>query len=260
MTSNAGWDASPKFAEYYDLITGHKDYAKECDFIEAALSGFLENPPNKLLDIGCGTGTHALELARRGYRVFAFDIAMPMVEMAKKKDAKKQVQFRHGHITDYKGESFDATICMFDTVGYLPTFPDFVNFLRDILAAMSNRGVLIFDAWNGLAVMKVKPSSKLRVFDTEKGKIYRYTEPELDVAKQITVLNYHCLVVKGRQVVDEFDSVHNIKFYTPEQIKEALDASGFKILKSGAAINLEKEISDEDWVISYVVTPSTEER
>lgn len=256
--SYTGWDGNQKFAEYYDLVTRHKDYVKECDFIEVALSRFLESPPNKLLDIGCGTGTHALALARRGYKVFAFDIAKSMVEVAEEKDTKKQVQFRHGHITDYKGENFDTAICMFNTIGYLPTFPDFVSFLRDIRSALSNRGILIFDAWNGLAVIKLRPSSKLRVFDTEKGKIYRYTEPELDIAKQITVLNYHCLVIKGGQVIDEFNSTHNIRFYTPDQIQNALDASGFKILRSCAATYLEKEISEEDWVISYVVTPSKE--
>jgi 2-polyprenyl-3-methyl-5-hydroxy-6-metoxy-1,4-benzoquinol methylase len=255
MTLSAGWDGNPKFAKYYDLITGHKDYLKECDFIEEALSRFLRVPPNKLLDIGCGTGTHALELARRGYRVSAFDLAKPMIEIAKKKNTGGQVEFRHGQITDYKGNDFDALICMFDTVGYLATFSDFIDFLRNMNSAMSRRGILLFDTWNGPAVLKMRPSSKLRMYNTKVGKIYRYSEPEMDVLKQLTVLNYHCLIVKGKEVVDEFDSRHNIRFYTPEQVQNALDLAGFKMLKSCASINLEKAPSDEDWTVSYIVTP-----
>jgi len=258
MIPDAGWDMNPKFAEYYDLITKHKDYQKECDFIEAVLSRFLKNPPNKILDVGCGTGTHALELAKRGYKVFAFDIAKPMIEIAIKKDTKKQVHFSHGVITDYKGEDFDAVICMFNTINYLPGFSDLVKFLKNVRSAMSKQGIFIFDTWNGLAVMKIRPSSKLRIFDTERGKIYRYVEPEFDILGQRTILRYHCLVVKEKRVVDEFNSIHSIKFYMPEQIKNALDSSGFKILKSCASINIEKEISEEDWIATYIVTPSQE--
>ena len=257
--SNINDDAyNVKFAEYYDLMTEHKDYSKECDFIEIVLSKFLENPPNKILDVGCGTGTHALELARRGYKIFAFDVAKPMIEIAIKKDTKNEVQFSHGDITDYRGKKFDAVICMFNTVNYLPDFFDFVNFLKNVRSAMSERGIFIFDSWNGLAVTKIRPSSKLQVFETERGKIYRYVEPEFDIMEQETILKYHCLVVKEKKVVDEFNSTHNIKFYTPDQIKNALDSSGFKILKSCASINLEREISEEDWIITYIVTPSKE--
>lgn len=258
MTQKTGWDMNPTFAEYYDLMTEHKDYQTECDFIEVVLSKFLENPPNKVLDVGCGTGTHALELAKRGYKVFAFDVAKPMIEIAIKKDTKNEVQFSHGDITDYRGKNFDAVICMFDTVNYLHSFFDFVIFLKDVRSALSNRSIFIFDSWNGLAVLKLRPSCKLRVFDTERGKIYRYVEPEFDIMEQKTILKYHCLVVKEKQVVDEFFSMHNIKFYTPDQIKNALDSSGFTILKRCASINLEKEISEEDWIVTYVATPSLE--
>lgn len=260
MIPDTSWDMNPKFAEYYDLMTEHKDYQKECDFIEEVLSKFLKNPPSKVLDVGCGTGTHALELANRGYNVFAFDVAKPMIEIAIKKDTKNEVQFSHGDITDYRGKNFDAVICMFDTVNYLHSFFDFVNFLKDVRSSMSTKGIFIFDSWNGLAVMKIRPSSKLRVFDTERGKIYRYVEPELDIMEQKTILKYHCLVVKEKQVVGEFNSIHNIKFYTPDQIKNALNPSGFTILKRCASINLEKEISEEDWIVTYVVTPSLEVR
>jgi SAM-dependent methyltransferase len=247
---------NPKFAEYYDLMTKHKDYLKECDFIEAVLSKFLKNHPNKILDVGCGTGSHALELAKRGYNIFAFDVAKPMIDIAIKKDTKNEVQFSHGDITHYRGKNFDAVICMFNTVNYLHSFLDFGIFLKNVCSAMSNRGIFIFDSWNGLAVMKIRPSNKLQVFDTERGKIYRYVEPEFNIIEQETILKYHCLVVKEKHVVDEFNSLHNIKFYTPDQIKNALDSSGFKILKSCALINLEKEISEKDWIVTYVVTPS----
>ena len=244
-----------KFAEYYDLLTKHKDYKKECDFIETVLSKFLKKPPNKILDVGCGTGTHAIELAKRGYKVFAFDVAKPMVEIAIKKDKQNTVLFSHTDITNYRGKKFDAVISMFNTIGYFSGFLDFVIFLKNVRSTMSDQGIFIFDCWNGLAVTKIRPSSRLLILDTERGKIYRFVEPKLNIIEQKTMLKYFCLVVKKKQVVDEFNSTHNIKFYTHDKIKSALDSSGFNILQSCASFNLEKEITEEEWTVTYITTP-----
>jgi 2-polyprenyl-3-methyl-5-hydroxy-6-metoxy-1,4-benzoquinol methylase len=58
-----------KFGEYYDLTYRETmDYKKDCDILESIFKGF-KMKQKSILDLGCGTGSHALILARRGYSV-----------------------------------------------------------------------------------------------------------------------------------------------------------------------------------------------
>ncbi len=58
-------------------------------------------PGRTVLEMGCGTGTNAIELARRGYRVTAVDLVPMAIERArdKAKDAGVTIDFRAGDLT-----------------------------------------------------------------------------------------------------------------------------------------------------------------
>lgn len=73
-----------------------------------------ELPGTTLLELGCGTGTNAIELARRGYRVKAIDLVELAVEKAREKARKAGVtlEFLSGDLTKLDlGGPFD---CLFD--------------------------------------------------------------------------------------------------------------------------------------------------
>ena len=77
--------ALPAFSlsgRWYDALYADKPYTKECDFIEEAFKRYAVDRPKKILDIGCGTGGHALELARRGYNVTGIDASRIMIKAA----------------------------------------------------------------------------------------------------------------------------------------------------------------------------------
>lgn len=60
------------YARYYNVLYQDKDYAGEADFVLSCLKRRHE-APRTLLDLGCGTGRHALEMARRGVSVTGVD-------------------------------------------------------------------------------------------------------------------------------------------------------------------------------------------
>ena len=73
-------------AQWYETLFANygKTYDKECftqgtvgeaDFVERELKA---ERAKKFLDIGCGCGRHAIELARRGYRVIRLAPTHPM--------------------------------------------------------------------------------------------------------------------------------------------------------------------------------------
>lgn len=84
----------------------------EVDFI---LEEFKLPRNRRILDMGCGTGRHAVELARRGYRVTGVDISSGMLAEAEKaaRKAGVRVEWIHADATMFSStKQFDAAICL----------------------------------------------------------------------------------------------------------------------------------------------------
>jgi SAM-dependent methyltransferase len=92
--------------------------AREVTFIREALS-----PPagGEVLDVGCGYGRHALELAQQGLRLTGLDLSLPMLIRAADHAQKRglTVNFVHADMREmtYDGQ-FDAAYCMLSSFGY----------------------------------------------------------------------------------------------------------------------------------------------
>ena len=77
----------------YDVIYSKKNYKAETKFISQIIKKF-HSPNVNILDIGCGTGEHTLELLKRGYRVTGIDLSNEMLKIAKKKITIKKLIFQ----------------------------------------------------------------------------------------------------------------------------------------------------------------------
>jgi len=78
-------------------------------------------PGAAVLDLCCGPGRFALELARRGFRVTGVDRTRPYLEEARRRAAAEglDVEFVEQDMRDFvRPESFDACINMFSSFGY----------------------------------------------------------------------------------------------------------------------------------------------
>jgi len=74
-----------KYANYYDILYQDKDYKKECDFLEKIFEKYSKKRINSILDLGCGTGSHSLILAKRDYEVSGVDLSSQMINRARNK-------------------------------------------------------------------------------------------------------------------------------------------------------------------------------
>ncbi len=138
-------------AAAYDNEPFVKGTEGEVDFIERELAF---DKGAAILDIGCGTGRHAIALAKRGYSVTAVDLSEAQLDRARMKAAAAHVNVRFAkadaRALDYSNQ-FDAVIMVCE--GAFPLMEtDEMNFeiLKNASRALRQRGVLILTTLNGL--------------------------------------------------------------------------------------------------------------
>lgn len=139
------------YGEKYDSEPFTEGTLGECDFIEEEVG---RNKSVKILDIGCGTGRHAIEMARRGYSVVAVDLSDSMLNRARLKAdaAGVQVIFRKADARELPFlDEFDLAIMLCE--GAFPLMEtDEMNYqiLRNATKALKKGGKFIFTTLNGL--------------------------------------------------------------------------------------------------------------
>lgn len=82
------------------------------------------NTPTDVLDLGCGFGRHSIELARRGFAVTGVDPAAALIDRARQQaeDEQLAIEFVESGGEEFvRDDSFDLAICLFTTLGQLPS-------------------------------------------------------------------------------------------------------------------------------------------
>lgn len=135
----------------YDNETYVQGTIGECDFIEKEIE---YNKATRILDIGCGTGRHSIELAKRGYTVVGIDLSESLLKRAKEKasERKLQIVFQKQDARNLPFlQEFNLIIMICE--GAFPLMEtDEMNFqiLQNAANALLPKGKLIFTTLNAL--------------------------------------------------------------------------------------------------------------
>jgi SAM-dependent methyltransferase len=139
------------YAKTYDTESYTTGTLGEVDFLEKE---FNHDKTKSILDIGCGTGRHAIELAGRGYSVTGIDLSASQLERAgqKAKEAGVRVDFRRLNACSlpFRNE-FDFAIMLCEG-GFSLQETDELNYiiLEGAERALRSPGKLIFSTLNAL--------------------------------------------------------------------------------------------------------------
>lgn len=205
------------------------DSRQEAEFIETALG---LTPGARILDVPCGEGRVALELASRGYAVTGVDITPPFLA-----DARRQAKARGLVLTLHRGDmrelpwrrQFDAACCLGGSFGF---FDDDGNlgFLKAVARTLRPRGAFLLFTH---VVETLFPKYRERDWE-ERGEMLMYQERTWDHAAGRIDATY-TLVTRGKS--RKMSS--SIRLYTYRELCDLMAAAGFGELETYSG--MEKE-------------------
>ena len=220
-----------EYAPWYDLLYEDKDYAAETAFV---LEQLRRNGAKSgaLLDLGCGTGVHAIEFARSGWQVTGIDLSEDMIRKAKARLAndKQSVRFRQGDACQAGAErDFDAVVSLFHVTSYQTSRTKLESLFTTAHNALTPNGILLFDYWYGGAVLAQGVETRVKVVDRPPLRVTRIARSDHDEADAIVQVNYTLFCEdSARSTIKRVDEVHRLRYRFPFEIEASLRATGFK--------------------------------
>jgi SAM-dependent methyltransferase len=187
-----------RYSQYYDLLYRDKDYEAEVEYVARTLRSAAP-AVQRLLEFGSGTGRHGRLLARQGFQVFGIERSQRMVAEAQRHAVSRPAgdggfACCQGDIkTVDLGNVFDAVISLFHVVSYQTCNADLIATFRNAARHLKGGGIFFFDVWHGPAVLRERPSVRVKRIEDENLRVTRIAEPKLDVNAGVVTVVYTIL-------------------------------------------------------------------
>lgn len=130
------------FAYYYDSLMDEQFYEDYYQFI------LKHCQFDEVFELGCGTGEIAIRLAKNNKTVYASDISSDMLEVAKQKAIKEQVNLilQRVDMCDFVlSRPVDLVLCLCDSINYLTDPKQVVQTFQNVFHSLNDEGTFIFD-------------------------------------------------------------------------------------------------------------------
>lgn len=218
------------FAQQYDQEEFTKGTVGECDFLEKELDF---NKALKILDVGCGTGRHSIELTKRGYDITGIDLSESQLKRAKEKAAllNLQVNFIEADARDLPFlNEFDVAIMLCEG-GFPLMETDEMNYeiLEQVTKSLKDKGKFIFTTLNGLFPLYHSVEAFTNKENGSTGTTYRSNTFDLMTFRDHSITDF--IDDDGNKKSIE----SNERYYVPSEIKWMLKSLGYtKIAINGA--------------------------
>lgn len=221
------------YAYYYNAFYQDKDYRAEASQVDGLLKKYGKKI-SKIINYGCGTGRHDLELAKLGYQCTGIDMSPLMVEIAQKnaKEAGADIDFSVADIREYKPKgNYDAVISLFHVMSYQNSNQDILAAFQAARRALNQGGTFLFDVWYGPGVLSDKPSVRVKEIEDERNKLVRIARPVMHDKENVVDVCYEVFVInKETGDTKTINEVHKMRYFFRPELEFYLQEAGFELV------------------------------
>jgi SAM-dependent methyltransferase len=232
-------DVFGDYSRYYDLLYRDKDYPGEARFIAETIRSHRPGA-RTILELGCGTGLHALLLAGQGFEVEGVDRSEEMLAEAGRRaagaarDVAPRLRFAHGDVRTYRSDRcHDVVASLFHVVSYQVLDEDLRAAFATAAANLAPGGIYFFDYWYGPAVLAEGPALRVKRMESDEIRITRIAEPTLRREMSCVDVDYTVFVEeRTTKVIRRLQESHRMRYLFPEEIERLAAGAGFRVAGS----------------------------
>ncbi len=211
------------FETYKEFVEQPERIRKETEAIKSALS---LPQGSKILDLACGQGRHAVELAKLGFEVVGLDYSSYLLNIARERAGQNgvDVKFVEGDMRNlpFDDHEFDGVYSFFTSFGYFDD-EDNMKVLAEIARVTRPGGMILIEMSNPLKVIK-------NLYPFSWFEVGRYIVLEESWFDALTMRAYtkRKIFLDGN-LIDERTSF--VRFYTSAELSFLLKGFGFDVIK-----------------------------
>jgi len=223
------------------------------EFLPDILSKFDLRLSN-ILDIACGEGSFAIEMARKGYQVTGLDLSLPMLQIAGANAKAKQVDVSFIN-QDMRAmtfnHEFDLVTCWYDSLNYLLTIDDLQRAFDGAARAIKKGGIFIFDINTIYGISVIWQRNRI-VIEQDTPDVLEIHRMSFDKEKNNAEMRITGFAREG-ELWNRIDEIHTVHGFDLEEIHRCAKQSGFKELACWGDIRNLTPPTDESGKILFVL-------
>lgn len=185
-----------------------------------------------VLDLGCGVGRHAIELARRGYRVTGVDRTAKYLEEAAQRAAEEglEIEWVKADMREFRrDQAFDATVNLLTSIGYFQDDADDRRVAENVLASLKPGGHLLMDVMGKEILARIfQPRDWQQTAD---GTLLL---EEREVSADWTHIDVRWIIVRGQR---RCEHPFRLRLYSAAELMALLGGVGFTDLAAYGSLD-----------------------
>ena len=240
------------YSLYYDLLYADKNYKDETEYIWKLIQ--QHNPGTKaILELGCGSGTHASFLCEHNVKVTGIERSQEMVNLALAKNISGFTPIIGDISTFELNQKFDTVVSLFHVISYLTHNHNLLNCFKNAHNHLNTNGLFIFDVWYSPAVYIQKPETRVKRMENDLIKVTRIAESTMHTDKNVVDVNFDVNILDKQTGKSEtLQETHPMRHFSIPEMEIIAMQTGFKILKHEEFLT-GNNTSEHTWGVCFVI-------
>lgn len=222
------------YAYYYNAFYRDKNYQKEAEQVVKLLNQYGGGETRNIINYGCGTGRHDIELGKMGYQCTGIDMSRLMIDIARKNAEKESVDinFFVSDIRSYEPtEKYDAVISLFHVMSYQNRNEDILSAFQTARKALTEKKIFLFDVWYGPGVLTDKPGVRVKEIEDDYNKLIRIARPIMNEKNNIVEVHYEVFIIdKKTGETQTINEIHSMRYFFRPELEFLLQQAGFELI------------------------------